>query len=155
MSLLCKVRFEEAFKDGSIFPRAFRVGEIVDDLPEEIVQRIRQSGGLLEILEKRVPPSTVENPEPPVTTSTFVDNVQTLEAKEPAVRPEWLQKTEVPEPLAENEPAPTPPIAEPLEPALPEPEPEPETKLELVEVPEPEPEPEPVKEKGKKRGTKN
>lgn len=52
--MLLKVKFLEAFKDGNILPQSFRAGEIVE-LDELIVKRIVQSGGVLDILEKRVP----------------------------------------------------------------------------------------------------
>ena len=45
----------EKFKDGNIIARAFKAGEITE-LDEALVERIRQSGGMLEVMEKRVPP---------------------------------------------------------------------------------------------------
>ena len=42
--LICKVKFQEAFKDGNVYPRGIRAGEILE-LEEDIVNRIRQSGG--------------------------------------------------------------------------------------------------------------
>jgi hypothetical protein len=55
MGLICKVKFQEAFKDGGILPRLFKAGEVVE-LDEAIVNRITQSGGVVEVIEKRVPP---------------------------------------------------------------------------------------------------
>lgn len=55
MGLICKVKFQEAFKDGGILPRLFKAGEVVE-LDESIVVRIQQSGGVVDIIEKRVPP---------------------------------------------------------------------------------------------------
>lgn len=54
--LICKMKFQEAFKDGNVYPRGIRAGEILE-LEEDIVNRIRQSGGgsVFEIIEKRVP----------------------------------------------------------------------------------------------------
>ena len=57
--LILKVKFNEFFKDGNVYPRGIRAGEILE-LEEDIVNRIRQSGGgsVFEIIEKRVPPPT-------------------------------------------------------------------------------------------------
>ena len=55
MGLICTVKFMEKFKDGNIIARAFKAGEITE-LDEALVVRIRQSGGMLEVMEKRVPP---------------------------------------------------------------------------------------------------
>jgi hypothetical protein len=55
MGLICTVKFMEKFKDGNIIARAFKAGEITE-LDEALVERIRQSGGMLEVMEKRVPP---------------------------------------------------------------------------------------------------
>lgn len=52
--MIFKVKFQEAFKDGNIIPRLFKAGEIVE-LDEAIVKRIIQSGGVLDVIEKRVP----------------------------------------------------------------------------------------------------
>lgn len=54
MGLVCKVKFQLAFRDGNIDPRSFKAGEVVY-LDELIVKKIIQSGGEIEILEKRVP----------------------------------------------------------------------------------------------------
>jgi len=54
MGLICTVKFQERFKDGNVIAREFKAGEIAD-LDESIVERIRQSGGNVEVIEKRVP----------------------------------------------------------------------------------------------------
>lgn len=54
MSLIFTVKFQEKFKDGNVISREFKAGEIVE-LDELTVEKIRQSGGNVEVLEKRVP----------------------------------------------------------------------------------------------------
>ena len=55
--LICKVKFHENFKDGNVYPRLIRAGEVLE-LEESVLNRIRQSGGasVFEVIEKRVPP---------------------------------------------------------------------------------------------------
>lgn len=53
--LTLKIRFVEHFKDGTILPQAFSPGQTLD-VDEALAGRIQASGGVFEILERRVPP---------------------------------------------------------------------------------------------------
>lgn len=54
MGLIYKVKFQESFKDGNVYPRFVKAGEVIE-LDEDVVNRVRQSGGVVEVIEKRVP----------------------------------------------------------------------------------------------------